>query len=115
MKKIKFLKKNELVAVAVVVAAAVLALVLWPRGKAGLYAQVSYDNTVIQRIPLTEDGVYPVDADLPVTLEVADGKIRFLNSVCPDKLCEDFGWIGEEYQYAICLPAGVAVQIMAEG
>ena len=115
MKQIKFLKPKELLLICLLAAAALAAMLLLPRtANEDLYAQVSYNNQVVERISLTDDGHYEIAADLPVTLEVRDGQIRFVGSHCPDKLCEGFGWIGEEYEYAICLPAGVAVQIMAE-
>ena len=115
MKQIKFLKPKELTVLILLAAASLAVLLFLSRpGEGVLYAQVSYNNQVVQRIPLSQNGVYEIDAGLPVTLEVQDGRIRFVGSHCPDKLCEGFGWIGEEYQYAICLPAGVAVQIMAE-
>ncbi len=113
MREHAFFKKGELALLGLLAAAAAAALLLWPRAP-GMYAQVSYHGETVQQIPLDADGLYAVEADLPVTLEVVQGKIRFVHSRCPDKLCEGFGWIGEEYQYAICLPAGVAVQIMAE-
>ena len=49
-----------------------------------------------------------------VTLEVKDGQIRFINSICPDHLCEGFGFISMEDESAICMPAGVAVLITDE-
>lgn len=67
-----------------------------------------------QYIDLSKDGVYNIDAVFPVTLEVKDGSIAFINSQCPDKLCEGFGHISHEGEIAVCLPAGVALSIDEE-
>lgn len=62
-------------------------------------------------IDLSVDETYHIDADLPVTLVVKDGKISFQNSQCPDKVCEGFGEICYDNETASCLPAGVIVTI----
>lgn len=62
-------------------------------------------------IDLSNNKVYKFDAALPVTLEVVDGTIAFINSQCPDKLCEGFGHIRHEGESASCLPAKVVVTI----
>ncbi len=39
------------------------------------------------------------------TIEIKDGKARFLDSPCPDKLCVNFfGWIESEVELSFCLP-----------
>lgn len=81
----------------------------------GGQAVVTGPNIKTQYLPLDTDGVYTIDAALPVTLRVQNGRIRFENSVCPDHLCEGFGWIFKEGQQAVCMPAGVAVTVSGEG
>lgn len=106
----KVFKKSDILVVALLLAAAVTALLLLPRHR-GNVAVVSYSGTVVREIPLWQDGIYHIDADLPVTLEVRDGAIRYINSVCPDHICEGEGFIRDEYESAICMPAKVVVQI----
>ncbi|MEG1862704.1 MAG: NusG domain II-containing protein [Oscillospiraceae bacterium] len=78
----------------------------------GTRAVVSIDGEEEKEyIDLNVDKVYTIDAKLVVTLEVKDGKIAFINSRCPDKLCEGFGHISHEGEMAVCLPGGVAVTI----
>ena len=107
-----FRKKDILVIAAVLVAA--LAFFVLPKllRPAGAEASVIYDGTEIMRIPLDTDETYTVDGDLTATLEVKDGKIRFIHSLCPDKLCEGFGWIGLSGETAVCMPAKLAVIIL---
>ena len=76
------------------------------------YATVYVYNEIVKEISLKDTGVYTIEGGAyPVTLEVKDGKICFENSRCPDHLCEGFGWICNEMDYAICAPAGVGVII----
>ena len=64
------------------------------------------------RLALSQDGTYPIEgAALPVTLEVKDGAVRFVNSVCPDHICEGYGWLSKEHDQAVCMPAGVVVSV----
>ena len=113
MKEIKSkLKRKELLIIAAVVVVCILSLVLmYALSKQGNFAVVSVNGSEIMRISLAKNDTYSIDANLKVTLEVKGGKIRFINSLCHDHICEDFGWIGEEYEYAVCMPAGTVVTI----
>lgn len=106
-------KKKEIIIIASLAALALLALFCMRlfAQKSGLYASVSFDGEEIMQIELNTDKIYHIDALLPVTLEVKDGGIRFLDSQCPDHVCEDFGLISEEYEYAVCMPARLVVLI----
>lgn len=105
------MKKNILFALAVLALAGALAL--WGAGRgAGAQAVVSVAGGQTQRIPLSRDGVYSLEGTpFPVTLEVRDGAIRFVNSQCPDHICEQFGWLSKEHDQAVCAPAGVVVSV----
>lgn len=41
---------------------------------------------------------------VPVTLEIQSGAIRFLESQCPDHICENYGYISREGETAVCMP-----------
>ena len=51
--------------------------------------------------------------DYIVHLQVKDGAIAFLDSQCPDHVCEQFGWLSEQDAWAACVPAGVYVTVQA--
>ena len=82
----------------------------------GEYAMVAIDNAETRyEISLEEDAIHTVtEGNFIVTLEVKDGAIRFINSQCPDHLCEGFGFVSQEDDFAVCMPAGVAVLITDE-
>ena len=46
-----------------------------------------------------------------MTLEVSEGRIRLINSRCPDHICEGYGWLSKEHDQAVCMPAGVVVSV----
>lgn len=105
-------KKKEIIYVAVLLILCCLIFCLMKSFAAGSgKASVYYNGEKIMSIPLNKDNVIHLDADLPVTLLIEKGSIRFANSECPDKICEKFGRLSNEFEYAVCAPAGVTVII----
>ena len=67
-------------------------------------------------IPLDKDETYSVDTGYyTVHIEVKDGRARFIESPCPDHICEGFGWLSAEDQTATCLPARAVLTIVPVG
>ena len=126
-------KANLLFAAVVLTAAVLLVFLLRPRSKAeplaaaalllavyhaqapqaeALEAVVDFGDGITETLPLGEDHDYLYDVgDYVVHLQVKDGAIAFLDSQCPDHVCEQFGWLREEDAWAACVPAGVYVQV----
>ena len=81
----------------------------------GAVAEISLDGKVIAEITLESepDGILDIPelAAIDVTLEVKDKAIRFINSKCPDKVCQNEGFIRRDMETAVCLPKKVAVVI----
>ena len=50
-----------------------------------------------------------------VHIEVKNGSARFIESPCPDHICEGFGWLSAEDQTATCLPARAVLTIVPVG
>ena len=68
---------------------------------------------VLLDLPLTKDATYDVDTGyLTVHIQVQDGAARFVDSPCPDHICEHYGWLREEDQTATCLPARAVLTIV---
>lgn len=117
-----FFKKSDLLLLGVLVALAVGLFVYFRWGKASggqnvvAVATIGYGaGQTTQTIPLHKEGITYIDnASLPVQLEVKDGAIRFVNSVCPDHKCENFGWLRQEGDWAACIPGAVSVTIVGE-
>lgn len=104
--------KKNLWFVLAALALAALVFFLFHRGGTGAVARVDVAGGQTLRLPLNEDGTFSIEgAALPVTLQVKDGAVRFINSVCPDHICEHTGWLQLEGETAICAPAGVVVTV----
>ncbi|MFQ8832356.1 MAG: NusG domain II-containing protein [Ruthenibacterium lactatiformans] len=105
------MKKNILFALAVILLAGVIAVTrvmtrtegrrpAWRHGRGDDHPAAG------------QDGTYEIsEGKLPVTLEVSEGRIRFINSRCPDHICEGYGWLSKEHDQAVCMPAGVVVSV----
>lgn len=83
-------------------------------GGSGLEARVSANGKEVARISLREG-----DRSLTVNgfqgesrLEVKDGRVRMLDSACPDKLCVRTGWIARLGESIVCLPNRVVIEIV---
>ena len=79
---------------------------------AGLEALVDFGQGITETLPLEQDHDYLYEVnDLVVHLQVKDGAISFLDSQCPDHVCEQFGWLDKDGAWAACVPAGVYVVV----
>ena len=86
-------KRKNLLFIAIILA---LAAVLWlaaHHGGTGRTAVLRYgDPQVEQRIDLHKNAEYDIDTGLyTIHLRVENGGIAFVDSPCPDHLCEGFG------------------------
>lgn len=65
-------------------------------------------------LPLDKNARYDIEAvGYTIHLEVQAGRIRFVDSPCPDHTCEGFGWLSKEGDWAACLPARAALRVQA--
>jgi len=63
-------------------------------------------------VPLDTNQQLRIDGPLGVSvLEIADGRIRFLDSPCRGKQCIHSGWLDESGEFAACLPNRVSVAV----
>lgn len=107
-------RKLEWAALGVVVALCVAAGIYLYRPRAGnAVAVISVDGAEVRRIHLGEaaDGVFSIEPETgkPVSFEVKDGQIRFVNVTCPDHICEKAGWCAAPGERAVCMPNRTAL------
>ena len=116
MKRLSARQKNLLFAAGILAAAALLFLLYRAaaRRTEPLEAVVDFGDGITETLPLDEDHDYLYDVgNYVVHLQVKDGAIAFLDSQCPDHVCEQFGWLSEKDAWAACVPAGVYVKVEA--
>lgn len=88
-------------------------LYLATHGGSGTVAVVQYGSPQqTLRLPLDKDARYDLESGgYTIHLQVQDGAIAFVESPCPDHLCEGFGWLSRAGDWAACLPAEASVTI----
>lgn len=116
MKDKKALKTNLIFAGVLLAVALVLLAVLRLRPAGGTALLTYGEDGKTMEIPLDKDARYDVDTGFyTIHLEVKDGAIAFVDSPCPDHLCEGYGWLSRQDDWAACLPARANVVVMSEG
>lgn len=114
-KKKRARRANWIFAGAVLLLALVLLGVrLWWQASTGpdRVAVLTYSADDALEIDLRQDRTIDVSTgSYTIHLQVQDGKIAFVDSPCPDHVCEAFGWLEKEGDWAACMPAGAFLEI----
>lgn len=82
---------------------------------ATLYAVIQNSDGFYQVLPLGEDTTVTVAGSLGTNIiEVADGRVRCLESDCSNQTCVKQGWVSGLGQTVVCLPHKLIVQLVAD-
>jgi hypothetical protein len=76
-------------------------------------AEILYDGTVVQTVLLNRNGRFSLKQDETVQFLIEDGTIGFIDSTCPDHICERTGMLSKSGETAICLPKKVILRIVS--
>jgi hypothetical protein len=68
----------------------------------------------VQGYERNETDIHIESNGIHFTIEIADGRIRFRESDCPERVCVNTGYISRSGQVVACVPAGVLVRITGE-
>ncbi len=80
-----------------------------------LYAVIQNSDGFYQVLPLAEDARVTVESSLGTNvIEVADGRVRCLESDCSNQTCVRQGWVSGQGQTIVCLPHKLTVQVVAD-
>ncbi|MCX7883047.1 MAG: NusG domain II-containing protein [Brevinematales bacterium] len=91
----------------------VLALVGWSGGE-GSWVEIRIEGRRY-RYPLGDDRVMVWQSTHGKgKIEIKKGKVRMLESDCPDHICVKKGWIFRKGDAIICMPNHVVVEILGE-
>ncbi len=99
---------------------ALLALILvgglyakhWDAAEAGSPLSIQLADGTHSHLPLDRDQTIAVEGTTGLsTVQILDGKVRFVGSPCPNKYCIHYGWLTSAGEVAACLPNGVALSI----
>ena len=105
-------KRDLLLILGLVIVAAVLALLLYPR-ELGASVTVSVDGSAIATYPLAVDRrVTIAGVGGENLLVIENGCARIENADCPDHLCEDMPSISHVGETIVCLPHRVVLRVI---
>lgn len=110
LKNIPLFRRNDLILIAVVLAAAAVLFCFNSFSQEGKTAVVTLDGEEVTVINLetAEDEKFSVGN---VTVEVKNGTVGIVDSDCPDKTCVKTGELSKCGDASVCVPNRVAVEI----
>ena len=103
-----------------VIAASLLLIVflyvsLWRMGEGQTNeVEIGLPGGQLQHIDLSHDGRYQVSGRLgDSVIEVLQGRVRFIDSPCSNKVCVRSGWLEKSGGFSACLPNGISLFLAA--
>lgn len=105
---------RELIIIAVILLLGVTAFILlFSLKNDGTTAIISVDGKSVAEIELTvsQNKTFSVSEAENITFEVNNGRIRVVDSDCPDKICCNTGFISKSGESIICMPNKMIVEI----
>ena len=110
---LKFIKKGDIVLIAVILLAAVF--MVWNNSKTeAVQAVITVDGEVVKTVDLgnTKEKITFIPAASPrVVITAENGKIRFESADCEDKLCVNCGDLSRHGDTAVCLPSKTVITV----
>ncbi len=106
--------KADWVVVALAIAVLpVLYIKFWSHGSVfAETVQLNIPGQSIQNLSLRENQTLKVEGPLGITtIEVRDGKVRFVDSPCPGKQCIHAGWLSVDGDFAACIPNHISLLV----
>ncbi len=103
-------KDAVVILILVIIALAALLLIRLNSGNA-VTATVTVNGEVVKVINLTEAENETITLDNGIEILVENGKIGFLNSGCPDKICIKSGMLSHSGEAAACLPYRTVISL----
>ncbi len=94
---------------------------LWlarPQAEGRVVASITVGEETVRTIDLTKakDQEFSIleETGKPITFQIKDHAIRFLESDCPDKVCINTGFLKNDLDVACCLPNQTALLVSKE-
>lgn len=74
-------------------------------------AIIQYEGKTIKIVSLSQNQKFSLKEDPTVHFQVKDGAIAFVDASCPDKICQNTGFLSKTGQTAACLPKKVLLKV----
>ena len=105
--------------VVIVLASALVASLyahFWQPSKPATSVEVRSGTTLVGRYPLSENRGLDIQGRAGVShLDIRDGRVRFTDSPCRNKVCVNSGWLSHAGDTTACLPNGVSISLLGNG
>ena len=116
----QFFKKSDVVIIVILLTLSIVGFGTYKflYGDAPAKAEIYYYSELVKTIDLSKAnaGTFSIPQNEDVVFQITeDGRIAFIESNCPDKICINTGLIQTVGQYAACLPNGIMVKIASSG
>ena len=110
------LKWGDFVIIGVVLALAAAIAAVLALGTSGdrLYAEVWQDNTLVERVELTDSTDRTIDLDGHNVIVLAGRTARMQSADCRDQVCVRTGTLTRAGQAAVCLPNRVVLKLVGD-
>lgn len=112
--KFHLIKPFEAAVIGGVILVSIAAIFIMDRSGGGSRTAVISCGDIRHELSLYEDGLFRFDG-IDAEFEVKGGRIRITKASCPDKLCENTGYIGSPGQSIICVPNKITVAVVGSG
>ena len=106
----EFFRKINLTITVIILA--VLLFIFMRYNVLGSKAEIIYNGEVIDTLNLNYNIGIMYNVSPEVAIDVSDGKIRFIASDCPDKICVKTGYIQYLGESAACLPNKMIIRVI---
>lgn len=113
MRAMQLRRGDYMVLLLAAVAAIVCCIRIWWPREAGRTAVIVTPYSE-QRYSLSQTTTVTVEGNngTVLSIEINGGRVRVLDSNCPDHVCVHSGWLSQNGQTAACVPAGVSVRVI---
>lgn len=110
------IKWGDLVIIAAVLllAAGVAAALALGQGGGQLYAEVWREDTLVERVQLTDETDRTIDLDGHNVIVLAGRTARMQSADCRDQVCVRTGTLTRAGQAAVCLPNRVVLKLVGD-
>lgn len=105
--------------VVIALAAALVAALyahFWQPPQSATAVEVRSGNALVGRYSLSENRGLDVQGREGVShLDIRNGRVRFTDSPCHNKVCVNSGWLARAGDSTACLPNGVSITLLGNG
>ncbi len=104
-------KKDIYIIILILLTAIIIWAFSYRKSSDAQYAVIEYDGKIVKTVSLSEDFEFTLSEDETIKFSVKDGAISFINATCPDKICQNTGYLSKPGQTAICMPKKTILKV----